>query len=130
MPRPVHFEIHAEDPQRAIAFYSAVLGWTFQSWEGPWPYWLISTGEEGPGINGGLVRRMGPGPDPKADTPVIAWVCTVGVDDVDAYVAKALAHGGATAVPKMAIPGMGWLAYVKDTEGNILGLMSQDSSAA
>jgi predicted enzyme related to lactoylglutathione lyase len=34
------------------------------------------------------------------------------------------------AVPKMPIPGIGWLAYVKDTEGNLVGVMENDPSAA
>lgn len=32
-------------------------------------------------------------------------------------------------VPKTAAPGVGWLAYCKDTEGNIFGLMENDPSA-
>ncbi len=128
MPRPILFEIHAADAPGAIAFYSALFGWTFTPFGDT--YHLIKTGEDGPGIDGGLVRRMGENPDPKEPTPVIAYVCTVGVDDVDAYVAKALSLGGVTAVPKEAIPGVGWLAYVKDTQGNILGLMKNDPAAA
>ena len=42
----------------------------------------------------------------------------------------AIGAGGSIAVPKMAVPGIGWLAYVKDTEGNILGVMQADSAAA
>ena len=61
MPRPTHFEIPAENPERAMAFYGDVLGWTFQKWQGPVDYWLIMTGPEGePGINGGLLRRQHP----------------------------------------------------------------------
>ncbi len=45
MPRPIHFEIPADDPDRAIAFYRDVFGWKFQKWEGPMPYWLITTGK-------------------------------------------------------------------------------------
>lgn len=130
-PRPVHFEIHAADPERAKAFYEALFGWTISKWDGPAPYWLIKTGEDGEtGINGGMVRRMGDNPDPKDPTPVVAWACTVGVDDCEAYVDKALSLGGVVALPKMAIPGVGWLAYVKDTESNIFGLMQSDPSAA
>ena len=52
MARPVHFEIHADDPERAVEFYSAVLGWTFTKWEGPADYWLVTTGPDNePGIN-------------------------------------------------------------------------------
>jgi hypothetical protein len=126
MPRPVHFEVHAEDLDRAQEFYETVLGWRFQVW-GDGSYRLITTGSDGPGIDGGMVRRQGPRGDDQ--TPVIAWVCTVSVDDVDAYLAEALAAGGSQAVAKMAVPGVGWLAYVKDTEGNIFGLMQSDSSA-
>jgi predicted enzyme related to lactoylglutathione lyase len=41
-----------------------------------------------------------------------------------------VANGGAVAVPKMAIPGVGWLAYCTDPEGNIFGLMQDDPNAA
>lgn len=127
MPRPVHFEIHAEDQDRAQRFYEAMFGWTFQAW-GDSGYRMIDTGAEGIGINGGLMRRQGP--SPAGGEPVASWVCTVDVDDVDAYLARAEASGGSVALPKMAIPGVGWLAYVKDTEGNILGMMQEDPGAA
>jgi hypothetical protein len=127
MPRVVHFEIHAGDPERAITFYEKVFGWTFQKWEGPMPYWLVTTGPaDQPGINGGLVPRRGE-IDGQA---VIAYVCTVGVEGVDASIAIVEANGGTIALPKMPIPGMGWLAYCKDTEGNIFGMMQPDPSAA
>ena len=127
MNRVVHFEVHAEDPERAIRFYSAVLGWSFTHWGGPMDYWLITTGpDDQPGINGGMVRRMG-AIDGQA---VIAFVCTVDVASVDDSVAKALENGGTAALPKVAIPGVGWLAYVKDTEGNIFGMMQNDPSAS
>ena len=126
MPRVVHFEIHAADPERGVKFYERVFGWTFQKWEGPMEYWLITTGPDSePGINGGLLRRQGE-IDGQA---VIAYVCTIGVDDLDATMASVEANGGTVAVPKMPIPGMGWLAYYKDTEGNIFGIMQGDPSA-
>ena len=127
MPRIVHFEIHAENPDRAIKFYQAVLGWQFTKWEGPMPYWLVTTGPDNePGINGGLMPRRG-----QIDgTAVIAYVCTAQVDNLDNYVTKALAAGGTIALAKMPIPGVGWLAYCKDTEGNIFGMMQNDPTAA
>ena len=130
MPRPVHFDIYAADPERAQRFYGALFGWRFHRWDGPVPYWLITTGDDGPGINGGLAQRPAPKPDPEKPLPVVAWTCTVQVDDVDAYVARALELGGGVDVPKMAIPGVGWLAYCKDTESNIFGLMQNDPAAA
>jgi len=126
MPRVVHFEIHAADPDRAVNFYTTLFGWSFQKWEGPMDYWLVTTGpNEQPGINGGLVRRQGE-IDGQA---VIAYVCTVDVEDLDASVQTALDNGGQIALPKMPIPGMGWLAYCKDTEGNIFGMMQADANA-
>ena len=126
MPRVVHFEIHASDPQRAVTFYEKVFGWSFQKWEGPTEYWLIVTGpDDKPGINGGLVRRRGE-IDGQA---VIAYVCTVDVDDIDKSTATVEENGGSIALPKMPIPGMGWLVYCKDTEGNIFGMMQGDPNA-
>jgi predicted enzyme related to lactoylglutathione lyase len=126
MPRVIHFEIHAENPERAIRFYRNVLGWEFQPWGGPQEYWLITTGpSDQPGINGGLIRRQG-AIDGQA---VIAYVCTVDVPSVDDYARKIWDEGGEIVVPKMAIPGVGWLVYAKDTEGNIFGIMQSDPAA-
>ena len=126
MGRVIHFEIHAGNPQRAIAFYEKLLGWKFQKLEGPVDYWLISTGpSDQRGIDGGLVLRRGE-IDGQA---VIAYVCTADVSNLDESVKVALSSGGELALPKMAIPGVGWLAYCKDPEGNIFGMMQSDPSA-
>ena len=126
MPRVIHFEVHADDPDRAIRFYSTLLGWHFTKWAGPMDYWLIKTGApEQPGIDGGMVRRhAGPGGD-----KVIAFVCTVDTPNLDEYLTKAAALGATIALPRMPIPGVGWLAYIKDPEGNILGMMQPDAAA-
>jgi predicted enzyme related to lactoylglutathione lyase len=123
MKRPVHFEIHAEDPERAAKFYSDLFGWKTTKWEGPMDYWLVDTGSDEGGINGGIVKRMGPNPDPSEPTPVVGYVCTVGVDNLDVAIARARELGGTEALPKDEIPGMGWLAYHKDTESNIFGML-------
>jgi predicted enzyme related to lactoylglutathione lyase len=60
MPRPIHFEIPADRPERAISFYQQVFGWQFQKWDGPMPYWLVKTGADGPGIDGGLAYCIDP----------------------------------------------------------------------
>jgi hypothetical protein len=126
MSRPVHFEIHVADAERAIAFYTGVFGWTITKWNGPWEYWLISTGE-GPGIDGALVMRRGTLPVEGA--AVNSFVITMDVPSCDATVAAIIKHGGTIAVPKMTIPGVGWLAYGKDPEGNIFGAMQNDPAA-
>ena len=128
MSRVIHFEIHAAQPQALIEFYTGLLGWTFTPWAGG-DYWLIDTGPaDQPGINGGLVRRHGP--SPAAMQAVNAFVCTVQVEHLDALLAKTPDIGGSLALAKMAVPGVGWLGYIKDPDGNILGLMQRDTAAA
>ena len=125
MGRVVHFEVHAENIDRAIKFYTDVFGWEFTNWPGV-EYWMIKTGlATEPGIDGGLVRRRGP-IDGQA---VIAFVCTIDVKNVDIAAKSIVAQGGTLVVPKMPIPGIGWLAYGKDTEGNIFGFMHTDPTA-
>lgn len=128
MPRPVHFEIHASDPAVSSAFYEHVFGWTFSQF-GDFPYWLVSTGGEGePGIDGGLLPR--PGPPPEPGQGVNAFVVVVDVPSCTEYFEKALAAGATEALPVTAVPGVGWSAYVKDPDGNIIGLMQDDPGAA
>ena len=128
MPRVVHFEIHAADPGRAAKFYTDLFAWSITKWAGPADYWLVSTGPDGtPGINGGIVPRRGPAPTD--GQCVNSYVCTVDVPNLDSYFEKALKLGAAVAVPKMPIPGVGWLAYCKDVEGNIFGMMQNDPTA-
>jgi predicted enzyme related to lactoylglutathione lyase len=123
MPRVIHFEIHAENPERAVEFYSQVFGWNIYKWEGSVEYWLIETGQEGtPGINGGIIKRKGE-LDGQA---VIAYVCTIDVPNADEFAIKVEKNGGQIVIPKNAIPGVGWLVYCKDTEGNIFGIMQND----
>jgi hypothetical protein len=128
MLRPIHFEIQADDPVRAIKFYQSLFGWTFTKWDGPMPYWLVTTGSDGtPGINGGLHPRVGA--RALEEQAVIAFVCTVDVSSVDIFAAKAEQAGGRIVMPKTAIPGVGWLSYAKDTEGNIFGMIENDPKA-
>jgi hypothetical protein len=129
MPRVVHFEIHAGDPQRAIRFYQQLFGWIFSKFEGgPMPYWVIKTGEEQLGIDGGLHPRKGTG-HTKDVEEVIGYVCTINVTHLDDYLARATTLGATICVPKFAIPGLGSLAYCKDTEGNIFGMLQPKQSA-
>ena len=127
MPRVIHFEIHASEPERAIRFYEDVFGWEFTEFEGPEDYWVIRTGpSEEPGIDGGLIRRRG-----EMDAiSVIAFVCTVDVESVDEAAKAVAAHGGKLIGPKLPIAGTGWLIYCKDTEGNIFGIIEKDTEVA
>lgn len=120
MARVIHFEIPVDEPERAQAFYRDVFGWEIASWGGPADYWLATTGPEGqPGINGALTRR----------DSASAWI-HVGVDSVDDAIARIEAAGGAVLAPKMPIPGVGYMAYCRDTEGNAIGVYQDDPAAA
>jgi predicted enzyme related to lactoylglutathione lyase len=121
MSRIIHFEIPADNPERASEFYTKAFGWQIQKWDGPMDYWLVNTGPATePGINGGIMTRPHPG----------AVTCnTIGVVSLDAAITAVEGAGGKLVVPKMPIPGMGWLAYCVDTEGNQFGLMQGDPSA-
>jgi predicted enzyme related to lactoylglutathione lyase len=123
--RVVHFDIYAEDVERASAFYQKVFGWTIRKVDGM-DYWLISTGESVPGIDGGLGQRTSP---TNGDIPQFGYTCTVDVEDVNAAFETALAAGGTEVHKPGPIPGVGYIAYVRDTEGNHLGLMQSDHNA-
>jgi predicted enzyme related to lactoylglutathione lyase len=125
----VHFEIHASEPQRLIDFYGELLGWRFEQF-GDVPYWTIDTGEgsigmdsPGMGINGGLAQREGPAPD--AGAPVNGCTVVIGVDDVDASMARALELGGAESVPAEDLQGVGRVGYLRDPDGNVFGLIAE-----
>lgn len=139
MPRVVHFEIHADNTNRCVSFYKGVFGWEITKWESPDPeieYWLVMTVEEGDkvnipgkeahGIDGAIIKRNGPAP--QEGQPTNSYVCTIDVPDVDVYIRKVQDMGGSVTVPKMSVPKVGYLAYCKDTEGNIFGLMQADEN--
>ena len=123
--RVTHFDVYADDVDRAIAFYQKVFGWTIEKAEGM-DYWLITTGEGEPGINGGLSKRESP---PQGTIPQFGFTCTVDVADVQAAFEAALAAGGSAVHQPGPVPGVGYFAYVRDTEGNHLGLMQSDPGA-
>jgi predicted enzyme related to lactoylglutathione lyase len=119
--RPSHFEIPIDDPDRAEKFYTSVFGWTFQRYDGaPSYYGLADTGDSVPGINGALFQR--------ADDS--GTVLTMSVDSIEDATAKITAEGGKILQDKAAVPGMGWFATCEDTEGNRIGLFTNDTSAA
>lgn len=122
MPRVVHFEFFAQDAERATRFYKDVFDWDIQKWEGPQPYWLVITGpDDQPGINGGVGTQ---------GDIFQGTINTMDVPDLDEFVDKVSAAGGKVLLPKMAVPGVGWLAYCADSEGNTFGMMQSDEAAA
>jgi predicted enzyme related to lactoylglutathione lyase len=121
MPRPVHFDLTVDNPERAMKFYREIFGWKFEKWDGPMEYWMITTGDEKePGINGGLSKRG------ESNMPNMN---TVGVTSVDKFSKMIQDEGGKVLVPKTPILGIGWFATCQETEGNTFGIMEEDRTA-
>ena len=117
--RVVHFEIPYDDAERAGRFYREAFGWSIQ----PMPemnYTMVGTGPMGdqgpvePGyIGGGLMHREGEFTHP---------VVTIDVEDIDKALETVAGLGGSTVAGRMAVGDMGWAAYFRDPEGNVIGL--------
>jgi predicted enzyme related to lactoylglutathione lyase len=135
MNRIIHFEIQAENPERAAKFYKEVFGWESNEWVIPGVqmkdenrYWLVTTGPENePGINGGIVFRRGPAP--VEDQPMNAYFCTISVSDLAESTKRVMKCGGKVVLPRMPVRGIGWWASCRDTEGNVFGMMQEDPDA-
>ena len=98
MPRVIHFEIALNDPDKTGKFYADVFGWKVSKWPGPVDYWLVTTGDNEPGIDGGILKAS------EATKPVVN---TIGVENIDAMIEKVKASGGSIETPKHAIPTVG-----------------------
>jgi predicted enzyme related to lactoylglutathione lyase len=110
----VHFEIPFDDGERASAFYAGAFGWQLSS--PPQMQYVLATtkaDDDTAGINGGMLQRQG---------PITAPLVTIGVDDLDAALATVEKLGGQVAIGRQSIGDMGFSAYVRDTEGNLIGL--------
>jgi predicted enzyme related to lactoylglutathione lyase len=121
MDRVVHFEIPTDDVVRARAFYGSTFGWQLQPME-DMGYTMVNTTPvddtthipTDPGaINGGMMERSDRTPHP---------VITIEVDSIDDSLKKVESGGGSVVMPRADMAGMGWFAYFKDSEGNVLGL--------
>lgn len=120
MSKIVHFEIPVDDPPRAIAFYRDALGWDISGY-GDERYWMVQAGAaDEPGADGALIERSDLHRSP---------VLIAGVGDIDATLERVRAAGGEVVSDRAAVPGVGWAAYVRDPEGNIVGVFQPDESA-
>jgi predicted enzyme related to lactoylglutathione lyase len=118
--RVVHFEIPYDDGDRARGFYREAFGWDLQSMPGM-GYTLVSTGPNGeqgptePGfINGGMMSRT--------DSPSPGPIVVVDVEGIDDALTRIGELGGTVLVPRQPVGDMGYSAYVRDPEGNVIGL--------
>jgi hypothetical protein len=118
-----YFEIHSSDPQREIAFYAAIFGWTFHKETGmPMSYYRIAT----EGMHGGLMQRPFP---IKENAGTNAFCCSIEVANFDETAAAIVAHGGQIALPKFAVPQRCWQGYFTDTDQNVFGIFQVDLNA-
>jgi predicted enzyme related to lactoylglutathione lyase len=118
--RVVHFEIPYDDGDRARGFYREAFDWQMQEMPGM-EYTLVAsgpTGDQGPTepgyINGGLLARE----ESASSGPVVV----MDVPSIDTALETVRRLGGSTVVPKQPVGEMGFTAYVRDTEGNVVGL--------
>jgi len=122
MNRVVHFEIQADDIERAKNFYQKVFDWKIEKYmskekSGMMDYWMIMTGKEGtPGIDGGMYQR------PKEDQ-IHTFDGTIEVADIDKAIEVVKSSGGTITREKSELPGVGWFASAKDPEGNRFAMM-------
>jgi predicted enzyme related to lactoylglutathione lyase len=118
--RVVHFEIAGDDPARLTKFYADFLNWKIEKVPSPgFEYWVCKTGT-GPGIDGGIMKRM---------HPQHTITNYIDVENVDAMVTKAQSLGATLMKPKSPVTNMGWFAILQDPQGNPLGLWQTDKSA-
>ena len=112
MPKVVHFEITADNPERAVKFYTQAFGWKIEKWAGGPDYWMMEGDKKEMGIGGAIMKRDG----------LTGVVDYIGVPSVEEAVKKIKAAGGKILVPKTEIPKIGYFAHFKDSEGNMLGV--------
>jgi predicted enzyme related to lactoylglutathione lyase len=120
MDKVVHFEIPADNLARAKKFYNTVFGWKMNEMP-EMEYVLVETVEldknglprEPGAINGGMLERQDP-----VKSPVI----TISLKSIDQAASTIEKNGGKLVRAKMAVGDMGFAAYFKDTEGNVIGL--------
>ena len=132
MPTIVHFEIPSDDIERSKKFYNDLFGWKFDKFPSPpdseampqeMEYWIISTVDDkgNNALNGGMMKRQSP--QQQGITNFFD------VKSVQEYSARVEHLGGKVISPKMAVPGMGYMAICTDTENNGFGIYEADQTA-
>jgi predicted enzyme related to lactoylglutathione lyase len=110
-----HFDIHADDVERARRFYELVFGWRFEAW-GPPDFYLTHTGPPSdPGIHGSVSKRL----EPVSGRGRVGYECTISVKDLGEIKAAIIDNGGKILLDEHEIVGVGTLIRFEDTEGNV-----------
>ena len=122
MPKLTHFEIAADDIERAVNFYKRVFGWDIETdEESPEEYWLITPKQDEVEITGGIIPRVS-----RFDSTINSYEVT----SIDGFARRIVDSGGKILeeVP-ITIPGVGYLHYCEDSEGNVFGIIQYDERA-
>ncbi len=114
-----HFEIPADDPQRAKVFYEGLFGWEI-CYQEEMDYYIVATDKEGKTVQGGMMKRQQEGQQ------IINYI---DVEDLDAFAAKVKELGGQVVMEKTPVPEMGWFCICLDSEKNVFGLWQGDKNA-
>jgi hypothetical protein len=135
LPTIVHFEIPADDIERAKKFYNELFGWKIEKLPGtadsqltsaatgqPIEYWMLTTTDDkgNKAIGGGMMKRQMP------DHRITNYI---NVNSVDEYVSKVEKLGGKVTTPKHTVPGRGYFALCLDTENNPFAVWESNESA-
>lgn len=111
----VHVELNSPDPEKAKAFYSKLFQWQLEDIPNPAVpsnnYTLIKVGS---GTGGGIMKQIPGGPS--------GWLAYVEVDDIQAATQKAKSLGAKIMKDVTEVMGMGWLSFIQDPTGAVLGL--------
>jgi len=118
-----HFAIHADDVERARAFYEQVFSWSFRPW-GPPGFYMISSGDQGP--HGSLQARH----EPLTGTGFRGFECTIAVEHLDEVAAAIEAQGGEVIQKPITIPQVGRVLKFRDPEGNVVCAMRYEAGLA
>lgn len=115
-----YFEIQVDDFKKAQEFYQNVFEWKFSKIDLPFEYHMIDTGHKGEDcINGGMLKRQQP---LLQNSGISGYVCAIYVSSIDDTLEKVKKNNGRVTMEKTELPGIGYIAYGLDSEGNAFGL--------
>ena len=106
----IHAEIRSADPDATRAFFAELFGWTYS--DGAFPgYTYVDTG-----VEGAIPTAISP---LQGDTDAVLFF--VGVQDVEATLARAEELGGRIVQPAQQVPGVTFGVFA-DAQGHLVGV--------
>lgn len=115
-----HFDLQANDPERAVKFYENLFGWTSQKFEEPAEYWMLNIPgvTEKTGLSGGIYRSR----SKMEGVQNSSILCYFSVENIDEHAEKVKKLGGQLLGEKIEVTGIGYMYNCADTEGNVFAL--------